>query len=133
MYALKDLSRRQILEMALEGEIENERLAAKIEADRPKVEFCEEFQAAKGSVLIRQVAKMIGTGQDRLFNLLYGDKILLSHNEPYQEYVDKGYFSFRKGTHTEKDKKVAHTTELVTPKGQYWLWKRYHKALQNSA
>ena len=85
-----------------------------IESQRPKIEAYDTFIDAKGLYTIAQVAKTIGTGQKRLFNFLRENEILMSNNQPYQRYMDQGYFETKwKTLPTGFD----YSQTFVTPKG----------------
>lgn len=86
------LSRRDILQMALEAEDARLKLEQKVQADAPKVEFHDRVTAARGEHSIDQAAKVLGTGQRRLFRLLRDRKVLRPDNLPYQQYIDRGLF-----------------------------------------
>lgn len=58
----------------------------------PKVDFYETLASAVNVESVNVVAKMIGTGQNRLFAFLRDERILRWDNVPYQVYIDKKYF-----------------------------------------
>ena len=125
-YGIQSLTRLQIAEMLVESEKRALALEGQVQEMLPKAKFADDFQAAVGNILIREMAKKLDTGEKRLFDYLIRNKILISRNEPYQRYKDAGYFKIKSGTHSQKDKLVEHHTVTVTPKGQYWLWKRWN-------
>ena len=94
---------------------------------KPKAEFADRVTKSTDNILIRQMAKLLcdkgyAIGEKRLYQLLRDQKILMKNNEPYQQYVDKGYFVVQEGTYTTPDDKqrLYHTTK-VTPGGQVWV------------
>ena len=98
-----------------------------IEEMKPKAEFADRVTKSADNILMRQMAKLLcdkgySIGEKRLYQLLRDQKILMKNNEPYQQYVDKGYFVVQEGTYTTPDDKqrLYHTTK-VTPAGQLWL------------
>lgn len=98
-----------------------------IEEMKPKAEFADRVIKSTDNILMRQMAKLLCDkgyliGEKRLYQLLRDQKILMKNNEPYQQYVDKGYFVVQEGTYTTPDDKqrLYHTTK-VTPVGQIWL------------
>jgi phage antirepressor YoqD-like protein len=105
-----------------------------IEYDKPKVEGYTEIVDSNGLFLIRQVAKMIGTGEKRLYSFLREHKIIFYNmktefNEPYQEYIDSKYFEPKIGKNKNDPKTRTHSTIYVTPKGIDFirtLWKEYN-------
>lgn len=93
----KELSRLEILTMAIESERKVIELESKIEQDRPKVVFADSVIGSSNSILIRQFAKDLcdenfEIGQNRLFEWFRENKYLNDNNEPYQDYVSQGYF-----------------------------------------
>lgn len=69
-------------------------LQAKVEEDRPKVEFYNDVTGSGDAIEIGEVAKLLdmGVGRNKLFSILREEKILMRDNIPYQEFVDRGYF-----------------------------------------
>ncbi|NBU82918.1 MAG: hypothetical protein EBS55_14860, partial [Flavobacteriaceae bacterium] len=63
-----------------------------LEEQRPKVEFAEKISNTKNAVSIGDFAKVIGWGQNKLFQWLRDKKYLMHNNIPYQHYIDAGYF-----------------------------------------
>ena len=120
-------------ERARAAELETQKLAlaAKVEADKPKVIFAEAVDASKESILIGNLAKIlcqngINVGQNRLFNWLREHGFLITggerHNIPKQEYIERGYFEFKKTVVNNPDgsTRITHTTK-VTGKGQIYF------------
>lgn len=74
--------------------------AALVEAERvladqrPAVEFYEAVTGSKDAIPMSQAAKVldVGIGRNQLFEILRREKILRHNNEPYQQYVDRGWF-----------------------------------------
>jgi anti-repressor protein len=65
-----------------------------IESMKPAAQFYADVTGSRSAVSMAQAAKIIGMGygQNKLFSFLRDNKILRSNNEPYQEYIDKGWF-----------------------------------------
>ena len=62
---------------------------------KPKVEFFDAVAESKDAIEIASVAKVLGVpgvGRNKLFEFLRTHKILMRNNQPYQKYVDCGYF-----------------------------------------
>lgn len=72
------------------------RIAAeeKIQIDAPKVAFYNTVTDSKDTMEIGTVAKVLNLpyGRNTLFSILRGKNILRDNNEPYQLYIDRGYF-----------------------------------------
>lgn len=99
---------------------------AKVEELAPKAAFHDRVAGAVDAQSIRDVAKVLGTGQNRMFAWLRGERILMADNRPYQDYLDAGYFKVTEQTWADRDGNVHLTTKtLVTGKGLTWLQKRF--------
>lgn len=97
-----------------------------IQVLQPKAAFHDAVNDASGAQSIQEVAKVLGTGQNRLFTWLRDQHILLPSNLPYQEYMDRGYFKVVERTWKDAEGEPHLTTKtLVTGKGLAWLQKRY--------
>jgi len=74
--------------------LENEKLQLEAKENAPKVEFFEQVTGSKDTVDVGQAAKVLnmGIGRNKLFELLRDKKILQGNNQPYQKYIDCGYF-----------------------------------------
>jgi phage regulatory protein, rha family len=62
---------------------------------KPKVEFFDAVAGSNDAIEIASVAKVLGIkgmGRNNLFAFLRDKKILMNNNQPYQTYVDRGYF-----------------------------------------
>lgn len=103
-----------------------ERQRKEIEEWQPKSNNWEAYMDARGNVTMAKLAKSLnikGIGRNNLFKLLRQKEILRSpSNEPYQRYVDSGYFEV---VHTEKNGRKFSQT-LVTGKGMEWINKKMH-------
>ena len=65
-----------------------------IEVMTPKAEFHDAVVGSSDTVDMGQVAKVLnmGVGRNTLFEILREKKILRRNNEPYQDYIDNGWF-----------------------------------------
>jgi phage antirepressor YoqD-like protein len=103
-------------------------LAEKIEQDKPKVLLAETILSSDDSILIREMAKLCSKrgktiGQNNLFRWMRKRGLLNSQNEPYQEYIDRGYFEvIERPIHTN-DGVILKFTTKVLPKGQEYIIK----------
>jgi anti-repressor protein len=103
-----------------------------IEHDKPKVETFNKVIDSNGLYLVRQVAKMIGTGEHRLFSFLRKKQFisystLRERNEPYQKYVELGYFVLKLGTNKNDPKNRTHATLFITNKGIDFIRREWDK------
>jgi anti-repressor protein len=105
-------------------------LAEQLDKQKPLVAFAETCAASQDSVLVRELAKIcckqgINIGEHRLYRRLRAWKMIFPHStEPYQEYVDRGYFEVTQtAKETAKGTRLFKTTR-VTPKGQIYIISR---------
>ncbi len=78
-----------------EEQLKTATLQNKIELDAPKVEFFDAVADSKDAIDIGTASKVLGIkglGRNNLFELLRDEKILMNNNQPYQKYVDAGWF-----------------------------------------
>lgn len=71
-----------------------ERLAVENQELKPKAEFFDAVTDSKDAFDMKNVANVLdmGIGRNNLFKFLRDQKILMSDNRPYQDYIDRGYF-----------------------------------------
>lgn len=72
----------------------------------PKAEFYDAVTGSADTVEIGEVAKLLaikGIGRNILFNILRNKGILMSNNQPYQKYIDSGYFRTIESSYTTTD------------------------------
>lgn len=100
MYAVDDLIANPELAIkaftALKEEREkNKALQADNERMKPKEEFFDAVTDSKDAIDMGQVAKVLNypkIGRNKLFEILRENGILQQNNQPYQTYIDRGYF-----------------------------------------
>ena len=63
----------------------------------PRAAFADQVSSATNSLPVAEVAKIFGTGENRFFRWLRGQRFLMENNIPYQEYLDRGYFKVTEG------------------------------------
>lgn len=91
----KELSRKEILLLALEAEERAERTQKLLDEAKPKIDFYNEVTESKDVLDFSAVAKVInkkGFGRNTLFEFLRNKSVLMNNNTPYQSYVDNGWF-----------------------------------------
>lgn len=87
---------------------------------KPKAESYDKFLNSSGLHSMSEVAKMFGTGRTRLFKLLRDNNYLRNNNQPYQQYIDNGYFEIKQFViNTGESKPVT----KVTSKGIVFIEK----------
>jgi phage antirepressor YoqD-like protein len=108
----------------------------RIALDAPKVRFAESVADSEGTILIRELAKILkqngyDTGEKRLFQTLRADGYLIrsesaDHNTPTQRAANMGLFVIQKRTiSTPKGETLIQTTTRVTGKGQVYFVNKY--------
>lgn len=112
--------------MVLDLHRTNKELKAKISEDKPLVDFANSIAESSTSIDMNTMSKLlkdegVKIGRNKLFDLLRENKILMKNNQPYQTFIDRGYFEVVEYTYqTPYGLKTAIKT-LVTGKGQIWL------------
>ena len=114
---------------------ENEKQAAKIAQDAPRVLFSKAVETAKRSCLIAELAKIlqqngISIGQNRLFKWLRKHGYLCSkgqyYNQPTQKSFEMGLFEIKQTTINRPDGTVmVSTTTKCTGKGQIYFVNKF--------
>jgi len=104
-----------------------------IEQQKPLVSFAETCMSSEKSLLVRELAKLVSKheiliGEKRLFQKLREWKLIFPNkNEPYQEYIDRGYFEISQGVKETSKGSFTWMTMKVTPKGQMYIINRLKK------
>lgn len=107
-------------------------LEVKMEEQKPKVLFAESVEAAKTSILIGELAKLlkqngINIGQNRLFEWMRQNGYLIrrqgsDYNMPTQKSMELGLFEIKETTITHSDGHIhVSKTTKVTGKGQVYF------------
>ncbi|HHW4399984.1 TPA: phage antirepressor KilAC domain-containing protein [Aeromonas hydrophila] len=114
---------RTAVELAKETKAKEQALI-QIEYQKPKVEFFDEVADSSGLMDMGIIAKQLGYGRNTFFKMLRQKHVLQSgkfkNNQPYQQYIDSGYFVVKLSG--ASDGFIAQT--FVTPKGLTWLHKK---------
>ena len=113
----------------------SKRLSEQIEADKPKVIFADSVSAAKTSILIGDLAKIlkqngVNIGQNRLFEWFRQNGFLIksgsSKNMPTQKAAEMGLFEVKVSTINNPDGSIRETkTTKVTGKGQVYFVNKF--------
>lgn len=102
----------------LADEVEaRQQLQEKVQMMEPKAEMYDVLLSSQNSQSMSEVAKCFGIGRNKLFAFLRDKKVLRHNNEPYQRYMDRGYFTVREVIIAKGDMTVNKTQTLVTAKG----------------
>ncbi|MAD75396.1 MAG: phage regulatory protein/antirepressor Ant [Rheinheimera sp.] len=137
----ENLSRMDILQLAMQSEedrirLEKEKLKLEhqLEEEAPRVAFAKQVEVAPDAISVAQAAKIIGTGQRRLFAFLRQIGWITRHNEPYQAKIEAGYLDVKLGSWEHPDHGLKQSvTALVTGKGLAKLQKLWSERDQEHA
>ena len=135
MYATEDLLNNPDLLIAMATELKNERKARKlaeetIKQQKPLVDFANQVSDTTDLIDMKTMAKLlkdnnINIGRNRLFEFLRMKKILMKDNQPYQQYVDAGYFKVNEYTYTNSlGQTKTNRQTFITGKGQLYITKK---------
>ena len=121
------------LATALKEERQARKLAEeKIEEQKPLVDFANQVSDTTDLIDMKTMAKLlkdnnINIGRNRLFEFLRMKKILMKDNQPYQQYVDAGYFKVNEYEYTYTNsfgQTKTNRQTFVTGKGQLYITKK---------
>lgn len=94
----------------------------------PKADFYDTVAVAENCQDVGSVARVLGIGRNTFFKWMREQGILMWNNQPYQRYLDEGYFQVIEQVWTDSQGKSGTDTKtLVTGKGLLWLQKRYRQ------
>lgn len=107
--------------------------AEMLERQKPLIAFAEQCAKSETALLVREVAKIasdegVTIGEHRLWKALREWGLIFPNkNEPYQSFIDRGYFEVTQGCHENAGGTFLHTTTRVMPKGQIYIINRLKK------
>lgn len=117
----------EALRLAAQQAEELEKAQAKIAAAAPKVEFFDAVSNAVNCQTVEEVAKALGTGQNRMFKFLRDEGLLKANNLPYQQYIDAGHFRVVERQYNDaRGESHVYQRTLVTGKGMTYIEKRFN-------
>lgn len=93
---------------------------ARIEADKPKVEFVERYVESHGNKTFREVAKLLSANERQLRAMLVNEKVMYLLNGSwtvYANHLNSGRFHITTGERNGH----AFNTIRFTPKGVQWI------------
>ena len=123
--------------LRLAADIQDKLEATKLIVDQQKetihhkdnmIKASNEASVKAGELLIREFVKscdIIHIGEKRFYEWMREQNIVSAKNEPYQQYVSMGYFTYKPSEETHGGK--YRYTLRVTPRGKVWLATRYMK------
>ncbi|WP_459882165.1 phage antirepressor KilAC domain-containing protein [Campylobacter concisus] len=118
---------------------QNNRLEAQAIENKPYIEYAKTIESSHGDLKIGEYSKIlcnkdksIDTGEIRLFALMRELGILMFNNEPYQKYLNMGYFRRKPQTFTKPNgEQGLNLITLITPKGQVKLAEKLINAIKS--
>ena len=101
----------------------------RIRRDEPKVRFADHVSDTVNLIDMNEMAKLcadhgIRIGRTRLFAWLRSKGILMAGNQPYQEYIERGYFRVKESVFEMHGEIKTYQQTLVTGKGQQYILAR---------
>lgn len=135
-YAPQQLTKMQILELAMESEKKVIELEATITEQKPKVVFAESVECSKTSILVKGLSVIlsqngIDIGQNRLFDYLRDNGYLCkqqgrNYNKPTQRSMDMKIMQEKTTTINKPDREpIITNTPLITGKGQVYFVNKF--------
>ena len=125
-----ELSRMDILKLAMESEQARIEAETKLALAAPKVEFVDRYVEATGLFTFREVAKLLKANEARFREFLLAQKIMYrlgagGELTAYQSHADAGRFEVK--TDTARNGHNYKRT-MFTPKGVHWVAGQWAKA-----
>ena len=100
-------------------------LEAKVQEQAPKAQFHDAVSDAINCQSVQEIAKVLGTGPNRLFKFLREEGLLMRGNLPYQQHLDAGYFRVVEKQYNDgRGESHTYTRTLVTGKGLAYIQRR---------
>lgn len=115
---LKLPTSKELALMVIQAEEEKEKLQLEVDYLKPKAEFHDMAVDIHGAVSVGQAAKTIGTGRNRLLQLMRQSKWINRRNEPYQDKIEQGLLDVKLSNWEHPEKGIQEViTTLITGKG----------------
>jgi len=122
----QQLTRLEILQMAIESEKKVLQLEIQVKEQKLKVDFFNDAMSSETlidindcskTLLIKKNGKLLG--RNLLYEELRNLKVLDSNNKPYQKYVNSGYFKLveKSYTHPTTGESIIYFKTMITQKG----------------
>lgn len=112
-----------------------EKQAKQIEEAEPKLATYEAAMSAEGVFTVNEAAKMLGTGEHRLFKFLRDNKLFYldgERNVPMQQYITNGWFVVKFKIFKKGNEEVSYPQSFVTPQGVDALRRKMSNPTQNN-
>lgn len=125
-------SKLEWMQLAIDQEKQLVEQQATLTEQTPKVEFYDDVTGSTDTVDMGKVAKVLdmGIGRNKLFQFLRDHSVLQKNNEPYQNFVDRGYFRVVESKYNKPDGS-AHISlkTVVYQKGMDYIRKLLKKEI----
>ena len=95
---------------------------------KPKAEYFDAVIDSDCTISIGEAAKVLnlGIGPNRLFEFLRCEGVLMQNNQPYQKYIDRGYFRTTQSKYTKPDGSIhTYRKPVVFQKGLDFIRRLY--------
>ena len=124
----------EVLGMALQSELERQRLSGQVAQLVPKADFFDRVADSEDTFSLGETAKLLkfdGYGRNNLIHFLRAEGILMTNNIAVQRYVERGYFSVVQSEYTDPAG-VTHVRAVtrVFEKGIDFIRRRLTQAIQ---
>lgn len=125
-------SRRELAQMVIEAEDRAELAEKRVAELEPKAAAVDLYMDASDVFLVREVAKTLGVQEKVLRQHMRNQQYVMSHparkNEPYAEYVSRGYFEVKSRAIDTESGPIARNTTFVTTSGVEFLRRSLERA-----
>lgn len=106
-----------------------------IEEAKPKVEFYNAVADTKDCLKVRAFSKLcykdgMKIGQNKLFKWFRANHYMNANNEPYQQYINAGYFTVHEHHFFVNGEPRVSITPYITGKGQQYFLKKLRKSFK---
>jgi phage antirepressor YoqD-like protein len=117
----RELTRMELIQIAMDAEKENIQLRADLALAAPAVEFVGRYvESETGSMGFRQICKLLKAKEPEFRAFLHDNQIMYKLGGewvPYAAHIDAGRFEMKTGTANEH----AYSQSKFTPKGVEWI------------
>lgn len=110
-------------------------LQTKLLEQKPLVDFAIHVSQSKDTIDMAEMAKIardenIIIGRNRLIDWLKEKKILMANRQPYQTYIERGYFEVTEVTKNTVYGNRIFPKTVITGKGQIWIMEKLRAEYQ---
>ena len=116
----------EALEALIVSEKSKQKALATVEVKDKLLIASNEASIKAGEVMVREFVKtndLIDIGEKLFYQWMRDQNIIMQHKEPYQKFVNLGYFHWKPSSE-EYGGKIRHQF-YITPRGKVWLAAKY--------